>query len=216
MLRRNNRSDSFGNRKHLIPASIQVPSFARLIFALGDPGVLKGKKLAFFCSVKCPGEPIVQAYDFARAARDAGITVISGFQSPIENDCLGILLRGNQPVIICSARSLQGMRLPAAWKTAIKQGRLLLLSPFAEGIRRPTVELSERRNEFVADLADQVLFAYANPCGKTEALAKKVIGWGKTVFTFDSKENVNLTKIGAKAVNVAEMMKELDRLSYIP
>ncbi len=209
----NSRFDSL---RLVTPTSIHVLPVASPILSLGPPEILKVRKLAFFCSVKCPGEPIVQVYDFARAIRDAGITVIGGFQSPIEKDCLDILLRGTQPIIICPARSLQGMRLPAAWKTAIRQGRLLLLSPFAEGIRRPTVALSEKRNEFVAKLADEVLFAYANPCGKTEALAKKVIGWGKTVFTFDIKENVNLTEIGAKAVNVAEMMKELDRLSYIP
>lgn len=170
--------------------------------AMGNQGTLRGKKLAFFCSVKCPGEPIVQAYDFARAMRDAGVTVIGGFQSPIEKDCLELLLRGSQPVIVCPARSLKNMRLPTAWKTGIVQGRLLLLSPFGEHFRRPTVELSEQRNEFVATLADQVVFAYANPGGKTEALAKKVISSGKPVLTFDGKENANLVALGARVVDL--------------
>lgn len=167
--------------------------------------------IAFFCSVKCPGEPIVQAYDFARAMRDT-VTVISGFQSPIEKDCLDILLCGSKPVIICPARSLHGMRLPTTWKTAMAQGRLLLLSPFAKGIRRPTVELSEKRNEFVANLADYVLFAYANPGGKTEALARKVVEWGKPVFAFDSKENANLISLGIQATDHEAM---IDRMKTI-
>ncbi|MBI4332710.1 MAG: hypothetical protein HY673_15680 [Chloroflexi bacterium] len=195
----------------LQPTLIQAPSFAHPVFALGDPGILQGKKLAFFCSVKCPGEPIVRAYDFARAMRDAGIVVISGFQSPIEKDCLDLLLRGSQPVIICPARSLHGMRLTAAWKTAVEQGRLLLLSPFAEGIRRPTIELSEKRNEFVANLADQVLFAHANPGGKTEALAMKLINSGKPVLTFDSKENANLVALGAKPIRADQIVTESGR-----
>lgn len=211
MLRTNKRSDYLEDSKRLIPASIQVPSFARPVFALGDPGILKGKKLALFCSVKCPGDPIVQAYDFARAVRDAGVTVISGFQSPIERDCLDLLLRGSQPVIICPARSLHGMRLPAPWRTAIKQGRLLLLSPFTERIRRPTTEISEQRNEFVAILADQVLFAYANPGGKTEALARSVIISGKPVFTLDSKENLNLVVLGAKALKSDDVVGQLGK-----
>ncbi|MBI2909641.1 MAG: DNA-binding protein [Chloroflexi bacterium] len=189
----------------LIPASIHFPGLTNPAFSLGEPGILRGRKLALFCSVRCPGEPIVQAYDFARALRDAGVTVVGGFQSPIEKDCLDLLLRGSQPVIICPARSLHGMRLPAAWKTALKQGRLLLLSPFAEHFRRPTVELSEKRNEFVATLADQVLFAYAAPGGKTEALARKVIGWGKPVLTLDSRENASLVALGARVVRAEEV-----------
>ena len=156
--------------------------------------------------VRMDGEPIVQAYDFARATRDAGVTVIGGFQSPIEKDCLDLLLRGSQPVIICPARSLHGIRLPTVWKKAIEQQRLLLLSPFAERIRRPNAEISEQRNEFVASIADQVLFAYANPGGKTEALARKVIGWSKPVFTFGSKENTNLVALGASVLGLEEIV----------
>jgi len=174
------------------------------VVTLGDIAILNNRKLAFFCSVKCPGEPIVQAYDFARAARDAGVIVIGGFQSPIEKDCLDILLRGSQPVIICPARSLHNMRLPSPWQIAMNQRRLLLLSPFAEGIRRPTVELSEKRNEFVANLADQILFAYANPGGKMEALAQKVIEWGKPVFTFEKEEGSNLVSLGARVLKMTD------------
>ncbi len=153
----------------------------------------------------------MQAYDFARAARDAGITVIGGFQSPIEKDCLDLLLRGTQPIIVCPARSLTNMRLPVAWKTAIKQGRLLLLSPFDECIHRPTVELSEKRNEFVANLADEVLFAYANPGGKTEVMARSVISSGKPVFTLDCKENLNLIAMGAIALKSDDVVSQLSR-----
>ncbi len=208
MLRMNNRSDSF---RRVTPTFIQVPPIAGPVLSLGNPEILKGKKMAFFCSVKCPGEPILQAYDLGRALRNAGITVIGGFQSPIEKDCLDLLLRGSQPVIVCPARSLTNMRLPATWKTAIKQGRLLLLSPFDEHIRRPTVELSEQRNEFVATLADQVLFVYANPGGKTEALARSVISSGKPVFTLDSKENLNLVALGAKALKSDDVVGQLGK-----
>ena len=181
-------------------SEIHIARFHCPVFAMGNSAILKTGRLAFFCSVKCPGEPIVQAYDLARSLRDAGVTVIGGFQSPIERDCLELLLRGSQPVIICPARSLHRMRLTSAWKTAFEQKRLLLLSPFGERFRRPTVELSEQRNEFVASIADRVLFAYAEPGGKTEALAGKVISSGKPVFTLDSKENTNLMALGAKPI----------------
>ncbi len=189
-------------------SGVHIPAFPGPMSTLGDSGILKTGKLALFCSVKCPGEPIIMAYDLARALRDAGVTVISGFQSPIEKDCLTLLLRGKQPVIICPARSLHVMRLPATWKKAIEQDRLLLLSPFAERFRRPTVELTEKRNEFVASLADRVIFAHAEPGGKTEALAQRVISTGKPVFTLNSKENANLVALGARPMRVEEIARE--------
>jgi hypothetical protein len=67
---------------------------------------------------------------------------------------------------------------------------------------------AKKRNEFVTDLADRVLFAYAYPGGKTEALARKVIGWGKPVFTFDSKDNVNLLAMGARVLRLEDITNE--------
>jgi hypothetical protein len=194
-------------------SNLQAVTLANGIMSMsfGNASLLSRHPIVgFFSSVKCPGEPIVQAYDLARALRDAGVTVIGGFQSPIEKDCLELLLRGTQPVIICPARSIQNMRLPTTWKTAIYQGRLLLLSQFGDSIRRPTIPLSEERNEFVAKLADQVIFAYANPGGKTEALARKVINCGKPVLTLDCQDNANLVALGSKPFrneNIKDFMR---------
>src|SRR5881296_2719390 len=94
---------------------------------LGNLDILRQKKLALFCSVKCPGNLILQTYDLARALRDTGVTVIGGFHSPMEKECLALLLRGRQPVIICPARSIEKLRLPTAWKALLAEDRLLLL-----------------------------------------------------------------------------------------
>ena len=201
--------DRSARSTHAVPASIQASSGDSRVLAIGDTSILKSRKLAFFCSVNCPGEPIVQAYDFARAMRDARVAVMSGFQSYVEKDCLELLLRGTQPVIVCPARAIQNLRLPTAWKAGIDQKRLLLLSPFAEHIRRPTAALCEQRNEFVANLADLLLFAYADPGGRTEALARKVVRWGKPVFTFDSKENANIVALGAVAIKSGDFVSQL-------
>jgi hypothetical protein len=81
------------------------------VSAIGNTDILHEKKLAFFCSVRCPGSIIIQTYDCMKALRDAGVTVIGGFHSPMERECLNILLRGTQPAIICPARSLENMRI---------------------------------------------------------------------------------------------------------
>jgi len=170
------------------------------ISVLGNLKILKEKKLAFFCSVKCPGHLILKAYDLTHRLKEEGITVISGFHSPIERECLRILLRGTQPIIICPARSLIEMRLREEYKKPMEKGRLLLLSPFKESQKRNTVETAYERNRFVAALADGVFVAHGAPKSKTEDFCREVLCWGKKVYTFESDSNRNLINLGIMAV----------------
>ncbi len=120
--------------------------------------------------------------DQAQKWRDQGRSIISGFHSPIEKECLDILLRGHQPIIICPARSLEGMRMPKRWQEGIKAGRILLLSPFDASQNRLTAALAEKRNLMVAALADEVYFAHIIPGGKTARLAEQIAGWKISVL----------------------------------
>jgi predicted Rossmann fold nucleotide-binding protein DprA/Smf involved in DNA uptake len=167
------------------------------IWALGDASILKRPLLGFFCSVKCPGDLILRTYDLARALRDAGVAVISGFHAPIEKDCLDLLLRGSQPVVICPARSIQNMRFVKNLKANIEKGRVLLLSPFEETVKRPTAQISERRNQFIGALSAAVFVAYAEPGGKTEEFCKEILSAGKPLFTFESTYNATIIEKGA-------------------
>ena len=169
------------------------------IFALGNLETLSAPLLALFCSSKCPGNLILQTYDLACALREAGVTVIAGFHTPMERECLRLLLRGKQPVMICPARGIH-KRIPRDWKKPLADGRLLILSPFEEKHRRMTSGLSAIRNRFVAALAGRIFIAYAAPGSKTEALAREIIAWGKPVLTLDSPENANLIALGSEPV----------------
>lgn len=86
------------------------------IAALGNLAILYSKPLALIWSVTCPGNLILQTYDVAKDLREGEVPVIGGFHSPMNRECLRILLRGQQPIIICPARSLDGMRLPNEYK----------------------------------------------------------------------------------------------------
>ena len=108
--------------------------------ALGNLDLLPLPKTALFCSTRCPGNFILTAYDQAANWRDAGRCVISGFHSPVEKECLKILLRGSQPIIVCPARSLP-QRVPPDWEKPLAEGRLLILSCFNESERRVTALL---------------------------------------------------------------------------
>jgi predicted Rossmann fold nucleotide-binding protein DprA/Smf involved in DNA uptake len=149
------------------------------IWSIGNLEILNKKLLGFFCSVKCPGDIILKTYDLARSFRDAGIPLISGFHSPIEKDVFDLVLSGFQPLVVCPARSIENMRIPNAWKEAIDNGRLLLLSPFKNKHKRVTAEISDKRNRFVALLATDVFLPYAAPGSQSENLCKDIIGSGK-------------------------------------
>jgi predicted Rossmann fold nucleotide-binding protein DprA/Smf involved in DNA uptake len=168
------------------------------ISAIGNPKLLQQPTLAIFCSVKCPGDLILQTYDLARNLRDIKISTISGFHSPMEKECLMLLLRGTQPMVYCPARSLDTMRLSQEHKTAIQSGRFLILSHINQ--TRMTAILAQKRNHFVTALADAVFIAYASPNSRTEDLAKQVVAWKKPLLTFSSNDNQNLIKLGAKPI----------------
>ena len=164
----------------------------------GNLDLLDEPLTALFCSGRCPGDVILKTYDLARAMRDAGVPVIGGFQTPMERECLRLLLRGGPPVVICPARGIDTMRIPRDWRPALDDGRLLVLSPFPATVRRPTEEFATRRNELVASLASWVFIAHAAPGGKTEAFAHKLVESGKPLLTLDSAANENLVEMGAR------------------
>jgi predicted Rossmann fold nucleotide-binding protein DprA/Smf involved in DNA uptake len=146
--------------------------------AIGPVETLANRKTALFCSAHTPGGAILRAHDMARRLRDEGKTVISGFHSPIEKECLSILLRGKQPIIICPARAIEGIRIPAECRQAFDAGRILFLSPFTEKPRRVDRESALYRNEIVAALADAAYLAHVQPGGDTDCIALFLKKWG--------------------------------------
>jgi predicted Rossmann fold nucleotide-binding protein DprA/Smf involved in DNA uptake len=147
------------------------------LILLGDRGLLRLRKTALFCSARTPGNAILRAHDTARRMRDEGVTVISGFHSPIERECLRILLRGGQPVIICPARAINTMRVPKEIRDAVDASRVLLLSPFRGQPERITKESALRRNEVVAALADEAYIAHVERGGGTARIAQMLDAW---------------------------------------
>lgn len=171
------------------------------ISIIGNPEMLKRQMLGLFCSVKCPGDLILRTYDLARALRRAGVPVIGGFHTPIEKDCLDLLLRGRQPVAICPARDIGNMRLGKDLKTGIEEGRVLVLSPSDVRGRRPTAQMAEQRNQFVGALAAAAFVAYANPSGKTETFSRDFLRAGKSLYTFETGYNKSILETGATPVD---------------
>ena len=147
------------------------------LHAIGPVALLATRRTALFCSARSPGAAILRAHDVARRLRDEGVTVISGFHSPLEKECLRILLRGKQPIIICPARAIDGMHIPAELRPAFDAGRVLFLSPFTKEPNRVTKDSAFRRNELVAALADEACIPHVSPGGQTAQILEALTRW---------------------------------------
>lgn len=170
------------------------------IHTIGALDILSRPMLGFFCSSRCPGSVILSAYDIARELRDNAIPVISGFHSPIEREVLRILLRGQQPIVICLARSLDRLRIPSDWRQPLADGRLLIISPITGAIHRPTAEHATTRNLFAAATADAVLVAHAAPGSKIQTLCESVLARRQPLLILDDPANHTLITRDAQPI----------------
>ncbi len=164
---------------------------------IGNADILQRPCLALICSVQCPGSIILKTFDAMQYCCDRQITVLGGFHSPMERDCLDILLRGAQPVILCPAKRLQYVPMGKPARKALREGRLLALSCFGDKVRRTTAKQAVFRNDLVAALADTILVPYAAENGKTWHTVRRALEWGKRVITFGDRANRDLIDAGA-------------------
>ena len=146
------------------------------LWTIGNREILGLRKVGLFCSLNCPENKIAAAYNAARKLSEKGTTIVSGFHSPVEKQCLQILLQENQSVVICLARALKKMRLSSEWQTALDEGRLLLLSRF-EKSRRADKETARRRNELVLALSNEVMIIHAEPGGYIAEISQLADRW---------------------------------------
>lgn len=168
------------------------------LYALGETAILRQRLLGLICSIQCPGSIVFKTFDTIRALRDAGVAMVGGFLSPMEQDCLDILLRGKQPIILCPARGLKGLRLGKKARQAVDEGRLLVFSAFADDVRHTTAAQAVRRNNLVAALTDALFVPYASPNGKTWTTVHAALKRNQPVFTFDVSDNAPLLDSGAR------------------
>ncbi|MBU1717412.1 MAG: DNA-binding protein [Proteobacteria bacterium] len=143
--------------------------------SLGNTELLKLRKTAFLCSRKIPASVVLKCYDWAIEQRDQGNCIISGFHSKIEKDVFHYLLAGTQPVIMVLARGMK-KKIGPDLRTVVNAGRLLMITPFAENVKRISAETAGKRNRFMIELADDVVIGFASKNGMLERLLADVKG----------------------------------------
>lgn len=142
-------------------------------------------------------------YDLMRDLRNEDVTVISGFNSPMERECLNILLRGKCGVVICCARSLP-VRVPAEFRKPVDEGRLLVFSAFPDGQNHITKASSAARNRQVAEISDVLFVPYASPGGMAGGIRMDFAQSTKAVFTFDGDFGGSLQTLGAQPIPLSD------------
>ena len=165
---------------------------------LGNPALLDQRLIGLLCSRRVPEALGAHAVAWARSARELRFPVVGGFLSPVERECLEVLLAGTQPVVVCLARGLAATRIPARWRTPLDRGRMLLVSPFRDEVTELTAATAEARNRCVAALAHELVVPHAAPGGNLLRLVRQVVAAGKTVHSFDHPANRPLLRVGAR------------------
>ncbi len=193
--------------QHLHPSARVAGSLSFLgrkapkdLTCLGPPELLERPSLGFLCSARCPGDILLAAYEVSKRLDPAGPVVIGGFHSPMERQFLEILLVRLVPAVACVPRPLQGMRIGPAWRAAIGEGRLLVVSPLSSGSRRFSRAAAEMRNATVGALADSLFIPYAFPGGSVERLLPVCAGWGKQLLTVACNDQWVLRAAGAQSI----------------
>jgi hypothetical protein len=148
---------------------------------LGNKEILKQHKTAFLCSRKIPASVVLKCYDWAIAQREAGNCVISGFHSQLEKDVLHYLLKGKQPIIVALARGLK-QKIESELGKPLKEGRLLIISPFEEKVKRVTEQTAAIRNKMMVELADEIVVGFASVGGGVHKLLSNYPGKKKITY----------------------------------
>ena len=59
-------------------------------------------------------------------------------------------------------------------KAAIDVGKLLIVTPFGNNVKRITAETAEKRNRFMIELADEVVIGFASKGGMLDSMITDV------------------------------------------
>ena len=133
-----------------------------MINYFGNKELLKWHKIAFFASSKTKSSSVLPTLDWAaEIAKREDAAVCSGFQSPLEKEILPYLLNGKCGIIIGLNRSLY-KKIPPKFLEAYNSGRILFISLENDNIIMPSKANAEKRNNYLASIADELVFASFN------------------------------------------------------
>ena len=130
---------------------------------LGNSSLLDGKKIGYFASSKIATLSVLPTLDWAtEIAKRETIAVVSGFHSKMEREVLNVLLKGRCGIICVLARPIYRV-VPAIFRDAFEQDRVLFISQNTGKSTMISRHLCHQRNEYIASISDELVFSSLTP-----------------------------------------------------
>jgi predicted Rossmann fold nucleotide-binding protein DprA/Smf involved in DNA uptake len=134
-----------------------------MINYLGNRELLKQHKVGFLAASKIAALSVLPTLDWASeiAKQDINAVVI-GCHSHLEEQALSFLLKGKCGIIIAMHRGMY-KTVPELYQQAFADNRLLFISLFKDSVYRPNRANALKRNKFITELSDEVVFSSLTP-----------------------------------------------------
>ena len=127
-----------------------------LLYGAGDPKLLSRGGLAVVGSRNASAEEIDFTRDVASQCAREGVTVISGGARGVDQESVHTALEAGGSAAAVLAENLDRAARSGQWRAAVREGRLVVVSPY--GVRnRFTVGSAMGRNKHIYALADYAL-----------------------------------------------------------
>ena len=126
---------------------------------LGNKELLKLQKIGYLASRKITSLSVLPTLDWAtEIAKREDVAIISGFHSKMEKEVLNYLLKGKCGIICVLARGIY-KKVPAQYKEAYDNNRIIFISLEKENFNRSNRVTTKKRNEYIASIADKLVFS---------------------------------------------------------
>jgi predicted Rossmann fold nucleotide-binding protein DprA/Smf involved in DNA uptake len=171
------------------------PEIAARIVGVGETNLLANPLLGLIASRECPGNVLIETLDLVPQWVKTGWVIVSGFHSPLEQQVLRSVVRRKGRVVKVLARGLDpdrsSLRLTSAEGLALRESRLLVISPFGSDVTRTTRVTSLQRNQFVLALSDKTVVPHVSSGSPMEGLLRdfkdRIVPSGGITFTNPNK-----------------------------
>lgn len=150
----------------------------------GNKELLSLPKVGFLAASRVSSDEVMRCFDWAVQQSMEQHCVVSGFSSRMERDVLHFLLKGSCTIIVVLARSMYKV-LPYEWQAAFDQGRMLVIS--TSDTPRQSRQTAQRRNQYVAELADTLYLAGATDTSSLIYLQQLFSFKSKTISSYHQK-----------------------------
>lgn len=156
--------------------------------------------IGILASTRVPPDLWLPTLDLFAAVSGSGTPLIGGFHSPLERHVYEVALTAGGKVVRLSAVPDAGAAPSKLERSALEEGRLLLLYPDG-GDRRLTARATGIRTQRVLWLSNRIFIPAAQPRSRTYHAAAQAVATGIPTFCFDHPRNTDLQILGVVSVD---------------